>query len=199
MSDLAVMLVNKYIEREIIKSDDKTIYQTGLELIFADIINFALIIIAGLITNSLIYSGIYLVMLWSVRRFSGGFHAKTYGVCRIVTVGTYIVLLYICNRITIYENVFTIVMNVLSIVTMILFAPIKHPNKTLTDAEKHANKFFAVVISTFFSIISLILILCNRKEGVIISLSLLAISILMYIGILINKLREVKENEKVYR
>ena len=185
MNTLSNYLTEKFIQRSIINPDNYEIYKTGLELILADIINFSLILIIGIISKTFTYACIYLLMFWTVRRFSGGFHAKTYAVCRIVFVGTYVSIIYIGSVLS--SSIFAaVICNIITIITMCLFAPVKHPNKELTNREKQANRLFALLTTLFFAIISIILIFIGRKEGLIISLTLFAITILMYVGMLTN-------------
>lgn len=194
METLAVKLTEKFIDREIINSDNKETYITGLKLILSDIINFSLIFFVGIFTKSFIDSCIYLLVFWTVRKFSGGFHAKTYGVCRIVTVGTYILIFFTGKIIDDYHTIIILICNMFAVVTMIAFAPVRHPNKDLTDKEIKANKLFALITTLFFASVSVALAVVNRKEGFVISLTLFAITVLIYAGLLTNGRKEGKYN-----
>lgn len=193
MEIISEFFIRQFINRQLISPDKKEIYKTGLNLIIADIINFTLVLTIGVITKSLINSCIYLIMFWTLRRFSGGFHARTYGVCRLVTLGTYILILLVSNVLNNFLVVSSVICSIITIVTMIVFAPIRHPNKELTENEVKANKLFSVVVTIFYVTISIILTIIGRKEGIVIALVLLAISVLMYIGLYTNG-KEVRKN-----
>ncbi len=193
MEIISEFFVRQFINRQIISADKKEIYKTGLNLIIADIINFSLVLAIGVITKSFVSSCIYLIMFWTLRRFSGGFHARTYGVCRLVTLGTYILILLVSNVLNNFLLVSSVICSIITIITMIVFAPIRHPNKELTENEAKANKLFSVVVTIFYVTISIILTIIGRKEGIVIALVLLAISVLMYIGLYTNG-KEVRKN-----
>lgn len=195
MEVLSAYLTNQCIQRNIITLDKKDVCKTGFELIIADAVNFFLVTFIGVATKSLTDSLIYLLLLWFVRRFSGGYHAKTYWRCRIVTVGTYLLILMTGKIINDNLLTYTIIFNLIALISMIIFAPVRHPNKELTDIEAKANKLFALLTTFIFSIASIALTILERKEGLIISLTLLAIAILMYIGLLVNR-KEGKRNVK---
>ena len=195
MEKISSFLTEEIIQRGIINSQKKAICKTGIELILADIINFSLILIIGVFTSSVLYSCMYILLLWSVRRFSGGFHAKTYSVCRTVTIGMYILILSFSKILNSHWIFYTTIFNLVTFITMLIFAPIRHPNKELTSREVQANKLFSLITTLFFSIVSILLVTFGRKEGLIISLTLFAITILMYVGLLTNR-REGKENGK---
>jgi len=193
MEIISEFLIRQFITRQIIDPDKKEIYKTGLKLILADIINFSLVLIIGALTKSFIYSCIYLIMLISIRRFSSGFHARSYWLCRLVTVGTYVIVWLISTKVNCYLILCTITCDLVAIITMFLFAPIRHPNKQLTENEVKANKFFSIVTTLFFAVASVVLTAISRKEGIVIALILLAISVLMYIGLYTNG-KEVRQN-----
>ena len=199
METISLCLTKKCLDRNIITPDKADICKIGIELIVADIINFSIILAIGALTKSLMNSCIYLLLFWSVRRFSGGFHAKTYAVCRAVTIGIFLTILLIdkivCGNLLLYSIVF----NITSFITMLLFAPVRHPNKELTDKEIKANKLFSLVTTIFFASVSIVLVAIERKEGFVISLTLFTITILMYIGMLTNKKKEEKHNVKNQR
>lgn len=195
MKNISVFFVEKFIQHKIITPDKRGICKTGIELILSDIINFSLILIMGIITQSFFYSLIYIAELVLIRRFSGGFHARTYTVCRITTVGTYLVIYIMSRYINIYYWIYSMIFGIIDVLSMIFFAPIKHPNKELNETERKANKLFSVITTSGFVVMSIILSICNRKSGLIISLTLFAITILMYLGLLVNRKGENKDDK----
>ncbi len=198
MESISTYFVKKFLDRNIIAYDKSEICKIGLELIIADIINFSAILLIGAFTKSFIQSCIYLIVFWTVRRFCGGFHAKTYMVCRICTIGTFVLVLTINNIISSHFILYAICCNITAILTMLLLAPIRHPNKDLTDKEVKANKLFSLTATCFFSAISVVLTVCNRKEGLIIALTLFAITALMYVGLIVNR-KEGNGNVQIQR
>lgn len=194
MDKTVSLLLNELLKREIISKDKTDIYKVGLELIVADVINTILIIGVSLITNTFISGCLYMLVFCGVRKFCGGFHAKTYWLCRLVTVFTYLIIIAVSSVLS--NNLLQIVLvcDIVTVISMFLFAPVRHPNKELKEKEIKANKLFAILSASGFSILSVMLILFERKEGLNISLNLFAISILMYIGMIINNRR--KEERK---
>ena len=186
METVSEMLVKKMTDRGIIVPEKREVYKTGIMLLLADLINFALVLLIGILCGALYESALYLLMMWTVRRFSGGYHAKTYGRCRAVTVGTYILVLISENLISDNFAVIALVCNAFAIVTGFVFSPVRHPNRELTEKERKANRLFAVLATLFFAAASIVLTLLDRKEGLAISLILLAIAVLMYAGMLAN-------------
>ena len=195
MEKLSIRLTNKFIERGIVEKKDREIYKTGLDLIIADIINFSLIIAAGIIAGDFISSCLYIVTFWSIRKYSGGFHAKSYGVCRVVTVGVFLGVVAAKELITSHLMIYTITFDIITLLTMFWFAPVKHPNKELTETEKKANRLFAILSTSLFCLASVVLSALKIEWGFVISLNLLAIAVLMYVGMAVNFRKEEQRHE----
>ena len=87
-----------------------------------------------------------------------------------------------------YETIIVISVNVISILIIAITAPIVHLNKPLSDKQKHNNKIKSVITSIFMSIVSIIIIVAtDMKFGVTISITLLAVVVLMIIGMAVRK------------
>ena len=150
MERLSRNLTNWLLNQNIIADDKKEVHKTGIELILADIINFCLILIIGIMMKEFSAACIYLLLFWTLRRFSGGYHAKSYVVCRAVTVGIYIVIALISKFLISNYVLISGVLNIITLITIIVFAPIRHPNKELTIKEIQANKLFAVITTLIY-------------------------------------------------
>lgn len=190
MDRLANTITDYYIRKKIITEEKREIYSYGFKLIIADVINYVIIISLGIVFNRLIESTSFLVALCGLRQFSGGFHAKTFWLCRLSMIITYICVMLLTDIVTYtkYETIIVISVNVISIVIIAITAPIVHLNKPLSDKQKYNNKIKSVITSIFMSIVSIIIIVAtDMKFGVTISITLLAVVVLMIIGMAVRK------------
>lgn len=189
MEKLANAITNYYLKKNVIAGDKYEIYLYGFKLIIADIINYIIIITLGMILKKLPESIIFLITLCGLRQFTGGFHAKTFWLCRTSMVITYISVLAATNVI---ENLkagtsITVLINIISIIVIMLFAPIENVNKRLSKAQRKSNKIKSIIASILLSTASVMLVVGNIKIGVTISITLLAVVILMIVGKMIQK------------
>ena len=190
MEKLSVAIVDYCIRHSKIKSEKREIYIYGFMLIFADIINFSLVILIGLCLKKFTESVLFLITLCGLRQYSGGFHAKTFVVCRLSMILTYIVVTLVTSflikmRFCIYA---VILLNAISIVSVSLIAPIENVNKKLSASQKKRNKTKSIIVSIALSLASIFFIGFNlMEEGVTISITLLAVVILMIIGLAAKK------------
>lgn len=187
MNRLASAITNYYCKKNIIAEDKKEIYCYGFQLIMADIINYTIIIAFGIILNRIIDSMVFLIILCGIRQFSGGFHAKTFAVCRLSFIATYIYVLSISFIISKINNVYVVLINVICFIFISYFAPIEHPNKPMTSLQKKRNKSKSIITSSVVSVASVILVAMDMAVGVTISITLLAVAFWMLVSLLMRK------------
>ena len=187
MNRLASAITNYYCKKNIIAEDKKEIYCYGFQLIMADIINYTIIIALGIILNRIIDSMVFLIILCGIRQFSGGFHAKTFAVCRLSFIATYICVLSISFIISKINNVYVVLINVICFIFISYFAPIEHPNKPMTSLQKKRNKLKSIITSSVVSVASVILVAMDMAVGVTISITLLEVAFWMLVSLLMRK------------
>lgn len=183
------LLMNCLIEKQGIQKDKMDIYAYGLKLILSDIINFSIILLISVLLNHIISGIVFLITFCSVRKHSGGFHAKTFWLCRLTMVTTFLCVvaaLEIISR-TSFQYYLVIALNVFSVLIIVCFAPIKHPNKKLSEEQSKSNRRKAIIASSMFVAVSIVLIIINNGIGITIALTLTAIVVLMLVGIINTK------------
>lgn len=185
MEKLANALTDYYVRKNVIPGDKREIYSYGFKLIISDVINYIIIISLGIVFNRLIESIIFLITLCGLRQFSGGFHAKTFWLCRLSMITTCLCVMLLTDIVTYtgLEIIIATSVNAISVAFIMIAAPVVHHNKPLSDKQKRNNKIKSIITSIFLSIVSIILIVSmDMKFGVTISMTLLAVVILMIIG-----------------
>lgn len=190
MDKISTFLADYCIRHSQVPREKREIYIYGFKLIFADIINFGIIILFGLYTAKLKESIIFLITLCGLRQYSGGFHAKTFLICRISMIITYVAVTVTTIFLESRKEVFFIVLilNIISTIFISILAPIENANKKLSIYQKSENKIKSIIASAVFSLGSTLLTVSNFKtEGVTISITILAVGILMVIGLVAKK------------
>lgn len=184
MEHLANIITNYCVRKNIIVEDKSEIYCYGFKLIFADVVNFAIVLTLGIILKRFAESVIFLICLCGLRRFSGGFHAKTFWLCRTSMTAAYLCVAVLTDAVVRFEYKLpvTLLLNAASFAFICKYAPAEHPNKPLTDEKKRVNKIKAIITSCFLSAISILFVIADIKYGVTISMTLFAVVILMIVG-----------------
>lgn len=190
MDRLANIITDYYIKKAYVPENKREIYMYGFKLIIADIINFSIVALLGAVIGRFAESVIFLITLCGVRQFSGGFHAKTFWLCRLSMLVTFLCVMmvsYLLSK-SIFYNICTIsIIDFISLIFIALLSPVKHPNKILTEPQRRSNKVKAIITSFILSVGSVALVMTGRIEGVTISITLTAVVVLMIAGIAAQK------------
>ena len=92
MNHLSEIVADFYVKRNIIKSDDKEIYQYGVFLILNEVFTFLLIFILSILMKQFRFALEFLIPFCVTRIFCGGFHAKKVFICRFTMVSTFLLI-----------------------------------------------------------------------------------------------------------
>jgi len=185
MDSISNKITDYFLHKKYISEDKKDIYNYGFKLIISDLINFSFVLGLGLVLNRFVDGIVFLISLCGIRRFSGGFHAKTFWLCRVSMIVTFFSVIIISNTLEIIKLplLYMIIFDIISLIVISVLAPVKHPNKKLTKKQCKNNKIKAILVSTFLTMVSILLIGFNVSDGITISVTIWADVLLMIIGI----------------
>lgn len=190
MDKIATRLTDYYISKNYIPEQKRDIYIYGFKLIIADVINFSIIILLGCLLRKLPESIMFLITLCGLRQFTGGFHAKTFWLCRLSMVITFICVMAVSSLLVKLQVILptVIILNVVCFALVAFLAPIEHSNKELTNQQRKSNKIKSIITASVLSIIAVTLVTTiSITNGVTISITLLAVVFLMLISLVIKK------------
>ena len=193
---LAEKITDFFIENNIIKDDEKSIYKYGSEITLSTALGFILVLVTSILSKNIINGITFLVCFGSVRIFSGGYHASTYLKCNLGLINTFILILIIQNSIASdNDNLLHIVIVVISFVIISIMSPIENKNKPLSDNENKRYKKICIILSIAWTLLSMILLMLNIKVYLIISITMFTNAILMIAEKIKQKLKEKENNE----
>ena len=161
-------VINKEIE----------VYQYGMEIIISSIIDFALLLIMGVIFNGLLESIVYYFSFAYIRKYSGGLHMNTYTSC--ILIHNIIFLGLILTKHINYVNMFMYVVLIALAGLFYKLAPVKNKNKPLLEHEIKRYRNKACLIYAIYLMLALII---QGKIGSTIIYVLLIVNLLMIICI----------------
>lgn len=186
MDRLANKLTDYCEVKNCIEPDKKEIYCYGFKLIIADLINFTLVIVLGALFNRLVSSVCFLVTLCGIRQFSGGYHSKSFWLCRLSMLITFSAVLGVSSFVAAVPYVWYVILviNLVSVAIIGILSPIRHPNKRLTEKQRKMNKIKSIILSSVLSVVSLVLAHFYLYEGVVVSITILSVTVLMIIGLI---------------
>ena len=173
IAKLAKSTAHFFVEKEIVSSEDEEVYVYGMELLFSTLFNIILAVIIGAVTSSMLETAIFLAAFISVRQCIGGYHAETHLGCMSI-FGVVLIAFAIIVKLTpdAFAIPISIASAIISFILVLLFAPVEHPNKPLSDKEKSVLRKKGITLLSIISVVVFILVtfLALRKYSMYISL-----------------------------
>lgn len=166
--------------------EDKEVYRYGIQQGLNLALNILTTIVIGALCGMVYPSILFLVCYMPLRSFCGGYHAKTHLRCYIYSVimitSILLVTKYAAFNIVLYE-----ILVLISLIIILLLAPVEDENKKLDSVEKGVFRKRAYIIA-FLEVLlyHIILFTSFTNSCKILSTALFSLSILMIIGSIKN-------------
>lgn len=153
---LAKKITNKFIKNNIIKSDDKEIYDFCFETTIGLLLSYSLLFVFSIIFNEFISSLIFIFSFSSFRKVCGGYHANNYLKCGLMSLASYLFLILIIKKFNTIFEVSTIVL-IIGAITIIFSSPIQDDNKPFSEKQKRRFKLISRSLATILILVFLVL------------------------------------------
>ena len=146
---LSARITDKLTDNGTIDKKDSDLYVYGFFILFTHIAYLLLTCIFGLLTKCFLESIIFYIAFQFIRRYAGGYHAKTETRCEIfsgLSILCCIVLIKFSKMYDIETVLFGI--SLVCAVIIFIFCPLDTPEKPLTDKEhKYFRKVSLIILS----------------------------------------------------
>lgn len=140
--------------------DMRELYEYAIYILLSGLFHLFSVVALGLCFNMVLESLVFYCSFILIRKFAGGYHAKTPTRCYIFSVFSSVVALCLIKFIG-YLNFFYycifVVFEILCVVFIIVRSPLDNENKPLNVKEKSLYKFLSVLSSILMSALSLLL------------------------------------------
>lgn len=184
INNLSSRLTDKMIAKGSITEDERELYIYGLFMLLSQIMYFFLSVIFGFLFQCFIESVIFYIAFQFIRRYAGGYHAKTEARCEIMSTLSIFACLVVIRLSKLYGfDTALFCLAIVATISIAVFCPLDTPEKPLTKKElKYFRKisriillviFFTAIISYFLKVNILFAPCC---------MSLILESILLFAG-----------------
>lgn len=177
------------------------VYTYGIEICLSSLIGIMLILSIGLISGYFLEGLFYIITLFAIRSYTGGYHADTYFKCNLIYVFSYLFAIGLNIFFSSLNSAFRIFIYLIIVITSIIvvcvFAPIENKNKTIDENSKNKFKIISIIAIILVSVTSLLLsYLLHFYQVLIVFPSVFVVEISVLVEIILLKRRRVK-NEKI--
>ncbi len=177
---LSKIIADFFLQRNYIPEEEFEIYVYGYEAIILSIMDFAIVMITGIVFDKLFTMLIFFTMFITVRLYSGGYHANTALKCKSIFFSLCIIMIIISDIELPY--VLSAFIMILYCVTSFFIAPVENYNKPLTDVEKKKYRKISIAMSLFWSIVAITSCFFAVEICTTITVTALYVTLLMIIG-----------------
>lgn len=154
LNGIAVKLSNGLLKRIEKTKYSQEVYVYGIEIILSTLLEAATILISASLVSAVEEGVIFILLFSSLRIFTGGYHAETYGKCFVVTVGSFWGTLMMANIITnIFDGETLHILLFLAGIYIIARAPILNENQPLSNVKIVKNGKMAAIVLGIHSIL----------------------------------------------
>lgn len=180
LNKLAAKISSKMLQRGVISGEMFDIYVYGFELVLSFLFSVAVMLFVGIVTNRILHTILFLLVFITLRSFTGGYHANTYGVCFMVTISVFIVTILLAEYINICWWYYLLLLSV-GLPLLYIFAPIEHHNKPLETNDKARCKMISTILFLSFNIVGMVFTKVNATLSSVIFFTLVFDLFLLFV------------------
>lgn len=158
MKGISIRISTLLCENNIVEKDKQELYSYALEILLSSFLHFLTTAIIGLVSGMLLESLLMFLAFSIVRRYAGGFHAKTPLRCYFSSIAAIILVLFLISVFTKWENdvAFYLVL-AFSNLTIWIVSPIESSNKKLSYKEKKVFKVISIALSSIITALAVMI------------------------------------------
>ena len=180
LNKLAAKISSKMLQRGVISGEMFDIYVYGFELVLSFLFSVAVMLFVGIVTNRILHTVLFILVFITLRSFTGGYHANTYGVCFMVTISVFIVTILLAEYINICWWYYLLLLSV-GLPIIYIFAPIEHHNKPLETNDKARCKMISTILFLSFNIVGMVFTKVNATLSSVIFFTLVFDLFLLFV------------------
>ena len=156
-----IKLISNKVARILCKDEKHTdnyeLYEYAIYIILSSAFHMATVIVLGLVFNLLTESLVFYLSFIVIRKFAGGYHAKTPVRCYLFSFASNIIILCLVKWLSSINTLFIfifIIFELLCVVLILLISPLDTENNPLNGQEKKMYRMLTSIITILIFIIS---------------------------------------------
>ncbi len=146
---LSKNIASFFVRTGVTREEDEELYIYGLQTILSSVFSFLMILVLAVIKSDIMETGIFLACLVLLRSYTGGYHAKKYWSCCLVTLSCYLSCMLIGKTIGASNGLF--ILYLVSIIIILIFSPLENKNKPIGEMDRPRFKLIVIVLCLLFS------------------------------------------------
>lgn len=160
IEELAKNITEKFINNNIIKPEEKEIYNYCFETTIVTVLCYSILLILSVIFKESLSTLVFLISFLVFRKTSGGYHAKNYTICASMSLFAYFFYILVIKKINILFDI-SFYLLVIGLLIILILSPIQDDNKPFTPKQRKRFKMISKGLAAVLIIIFFALKLCE--------------------------------------
>lgn len=175
-----------FAQKNIISHNELDSYIYGFQLMLSIILNLSAIFLIMIYSGKIKETILYVASVFFLRHHTGGYHAKTPERCFIMTIGAYILILFIISTVTTELSIIISGLLVPSLIIILKLAPIVHKNNPIWEEALYRHRQYSIIISILIACAVIVFVLVKQYTlSLVLSLGIFQVSI----SLLVEKIK----------
>lgn len=151
MNSLANYLTKCLITNDLVEKEQEEEYIYGFEKLLGKVLNYTALVILSIYCKVFVPGIFFMIVFFSLRERTGGYHAKTALRCFVGTVVCYFLMIRIVAPAIMGKHFIYAMIAVISILAIFIFAPVNHPNLLLDEQEievcRQSSRWLVILVA----------------------------------------------------
>lgn len=168
IAQLSKRMASFFVCNKIIEEEDEEVYEYGLQLLLSTLLNGFIALLIAIITGTVLQCFLYLAVFIIMRKTAGGYHAKTHSGCCCILVFVLTCFVNFIKTVTMeIYTITTLASVVFSVIIILLFAPLEHENKPISDKDRINLRRKSILYISIISVLVFILALLKFDTAMV--------------------------------
>ena len=149
INKISSKIVEILVKHSLVENEDKELYLYGFFILLSQILYFIIVITIGILFNVIFESIIFYITFQFIRRYAGGYHAKTETRCDILSTLSILCCIVLIKLSKMYDiRIALLSVSLVFAVLIFILCPLDTPEKPLNDKEyKYFRKISWIILS----------------------------------------------------
>lgn len=149
INKISSKIVEILIKHSLVENEDKELYLYGFFILLSQILYFIIVITIGILFNVIFESIIFYITFQFIRRYAGGYHAKTETRCEILSTLSILCCIVLIKLSKMYDiRIVLLSVSLVFAALIFILCPLDTPEKPLNDKEyKYFRKISWIILS----------------------------------------------------
>lgn len=146
LHQVSIRLADYLIVNNVAKEEKKAYYVYGLELFLGKLISYSSMLLLAIFFDQTIPIILFFVFLLSLRKYTGGYHLKSFLACYLSTLGLSTFNIVILTPFLFENRQILYPCLLVAVIVILLLKPVNHPNLNLSNSELKGNNRKAKIV-----------------------------------------------------